>query len=77
MGSKRLKAIAVGGKIKVDVANNEKLRESIVVAREHIAGHMMTPAYREYGTNMWMDFGMRLGDVPARYFTRNTFPAKN
>ena len=76
MGSKHLKAIVVGGKIKVDVANNERLRESIAIAREHIAGHMMTPAYREYGTNMWMDFGMRLGDVPAKYFTRNTFPAK-
>ena len=76
MGSKRLKAIVVGGKIKVDTANDEKLRELTAIAREHIAGHMMTQAYREYGTNMWMDFGMRLGDVPAKYFTKNTFPAK-
>ncbi len=76
MGSKNLKAVVVGGKIKADVADEAKLKELTAIARERIAGHMMASAYREYGTNLWMDFGMRLGDVPVKYFTKNTFPAK-
>lgn len=76
MGSKKLKAVVVRGNFKADVANEGKLKELTAIARAHIADHMMTAPYREYGTNLWMDFGMRLGDVPAKYFTKNTFPAK-
>ncbi|MFP4226692.1 MAG: aldehyde ferredoxin oxidoreductase C-terminal domain-containing protein, partial [Desulfobacterales bacterium] len=33
-------------------------------------------AYKMYGTNLYMDLGIRLGDVPTKYYTRSVFPAQ-
>jgi len=77
MGSKNLKAIAVSGKLRPDVAGKDKLAELTRQARDTIAKNFMSVAFREYGTMMYMDLGMFLGDVPARYFSSSVFPAKN
>ncbi len=77
MGSKNLKAVAVTGRMKADLANKEKINELTRQARDTISANFMSVAYREYGTLLYMDMGMFLGDVPARYFTRSVFPTKN
>ena len=77
MGSKNLKAVAVSGKLRPDVASKDKLAELTRQARDTIASNFMSVAFREYGTLMYMDLGMFLGDVPARYFSSSVFPAKN
>jgi len=74
MGSKNMKALVVAGKKKTAIADPEKLKTVIGTARETIKSNAYTQAYKLYGTNIYMDLGMRLGDVPARYFTRSVFP---
>jgi aldehyde:ferredoxin oxidoreductase len=41
-----------------------------------INGNMISVAFREYGTLMYMDMGMMLGDVPVKYFTKSVFPVE-
>jgi len=77
MGSKNLKAVAVSGKLRPDVAGKDRLAELTRQARDTIAKNFMSVAFREYGTLMYMDLGMFLGDVPAKYFSSSVFPAKN
>ena len=76
MGSKNLKAVAVTGDQRAELADGEKVRELTQQARDSIRGHMLTPAYREYGTLLYMDMGMFLGDVPAKYFTKSVYPVE-
>ncbi len=76
MGSKNLKAVTVAGNQRTDVANNEKLTELTNKARQAISAGMMSVAYREYGTLLYMDMGMLLGDTPAKYFTQSVFPVQ-
>ncbi|HEX9976570.1 MAG TPA: aldehyde ferredoxin oxidoreductase family protein, partial [Dehalococcoidales bacterium] len=76
MGSKNLKAVAVAGNQRTDVANSEKLTELTNKARQAVSAGMMTVAYREYGTLLYMDMGMLLGDTPAKYFTQSVFPVQ-
>ena len=75
MGSKNLKALVVSGKQKSQIANPEKLKEVIREARDAIKSNANTQAYKLYGTNFYMDLAMRLGDAPAKYFTKSVFPA--
>jgi aldehyde:ferredoxin oxidoreductase len=76
MGSKNLKAVAVSGKIKTEVADQARLDEVTRQIREFIAGNFMHMAYREYGTMLYVDMGMFLADLPARYYTRSVFPVE-
>lgn len=75
MGSKNLKALVVSGTQKTKIANPEKLKETISQARDTIKSNAYTQAYKLYGTNFYMDLAMRLGDAPAKYFTKSVFPA--
>jgi aldehyde:ferredoxin oxidoreductase len=77
MGSKNLKAVAVTGDARPDIANKQKIDDLTAQSREAISSGLMSMVYREYGTLLYMDMGMLLGDVPARYFSRNVFAAKN
>lgn len=74
MGSKNLKAIAASGSLKPELNNPEKLRELAKKAVAQINGHLVSVAFREYGTMMYMDMAMTLGDAPAKYFTKSVFP---
>lgn len=74
MGSKNLKAIVVSGNLRPELANSEKIKEISAQARSSISSNFMAIAMREYGTLFYMDMGMYIGDVPARYYTRNVFP---
>ena len=76
MGSKKLKAVAVSGSAKISVADEQKVAELTRQARETISNNFTSVLYREYGTMLWVDMGMVMGDVPAKYFTRSLFPAQ-
>ena len=76
MGSKNLKAVVATGDLESDLANGEKIAELTRQARDTISSNFMSVAYREYGTLLYMDMGMFLGDVPAGYFTRSVFPTR-
>ncbi len=76
MGSKNLKALCVSGRKKANLANPQRLKGHISEARDCIRNHANTHAYKMYGTNLYMDLGIRLGDVPTKYYTRSVFPAQ-
>ncbi|MDD2276435.1 MAG: aldehyde ferredoxin oxidoreductase family protein [Smithellaceae bacterium] len=76
MGSKNLKAVVVSGNRKAEPADGEGLKKLIEEARECIKSTPNTSGYKLYGTNMYLDLGMRLGDVPTKYFTRSIFPVE-
>ena len=76
MGSKNLKAVAAVGNSKPQVADAGKVRALAKQAVTEINGNMISVAFREYGTLMYMDMGMMLGDVPAKYFTKSVFPVE-
>lgn len=75
MGSKNLKAVAASGNRRPEVADAAKVSELAKQALKEINGNMVSVAFREYGTMMYMDMGMILGDTPAKYFTKSVFPA--
>ena len=74
MGSKNLKAVVVSGNQKAEPADLEKLKGLINEARECIQSFPNKNGYHLFGTNMYMDLGMRLADVPVKYFTKSVFP---
>ncbi len=76
MGAKNLKAVVVSGNQKAEFADDEKLKALVDETRDCIKNFPNTNAYRLFGTNMYMDLGMRLGDVPAKYFTKSIFPVE-
>ncbi|MBS3759520.1 MAG: hypothetical protein KGY61_12750, partial [Desulfobacterales bacterium] len=70
MGSKNLKALCVFGRKKANMANPQRLKTHISEARSCIRNQANTNAYKLYGTNLYMDLGMRLGDVPTKYYSK-------
>ncbi|MFX1555272.1 MAG: aldehyde ferredoxin oxidoreductase family protein, partial [Promethearchaeota archaeon] len=81
MGSKNLKALVVHGKEKINLADNElgkKLRKQAQLEREaNPMGEVGTLLFNLYGTNMYLDLGMVIGDTPGYYFTETEFFAEN
>lgn len=75
MGSKNLKALAVSGKMKTEYANGKAMKQLAKEARFAIMNQLNTSGYTMYGTNWYMDLSMRLGDAPAKYFTKSVFPS--
>ena len=74
MGSKNLKAVAASGNLRPESSNPEKVRELAKKAVAQINGNLVSVAFREYGTMMYTDMAMTLGDAPAKYFTKAVFP---
>lgn len=77
MGSKNLKAVITGGNTRSTAADAEKIAMLTKQARDTIASNFMSVAYREYGTLLYMDMAMVLGDAPAKYFSKSVFPVRN
>ena len=80
MGSKNLKAIAVHGTEKINIADPKIGKKLVKEDEESKRGNLLkttTPLlYTLYGTNCYLDIGMALGDTPAYYFTETEFPAE-
>ncbi len=74
MGSKGLKAVAASGNLRPELGHPEKVRELAKQAVAQINGNLISVAFREYGTMMYTDMAMTLGDAPAKYFTKTIFP---
>lgn len=73
MGSKKLKAIAVGGRQKVPLADAERFlpaaKEALTILQDDISSQMLHLG----GTAFYVDLGMLEGDVPSRYYTQGVF----
>jgi aldehyde:ferredoxin oxidoreductase len=76
MASKNLKAVAASGDSKTKLADAAKIRALVKQASTDIEANMVSVAFGEYGTLMYMDMGMMLGDVPVKYFTKSVFPVE-
>lgn len=76
MGSKNLKAVVVAGNVKPELADSKKIKKLTKEAQATVRGNLLSVAFREYGTMMYTDMGMYLGDVPVKYFTKSIFPAE-
>jgi aldehyde:ferredoxin oxidoreductase len=77
MGSKNLKAVVVTGTMKTDLFDKDRVKDLSGECRDFIRGDIVSIAFKEYGSLMYMDMGMTLGDVPAKYFQKSVFPVNN
>ncbi len=73
MGSKNLKALAIQGTNRVEIANKERGKEIKQTEKEGSIGSLL---FNLYGTNMYLDLGMVNGDTPGYYFTESEFLAE-
>lgn len=76
MGSKNLKAIVAAGNLRPAYADPEAVKALSREAHETIRANFLSIAYREYGTLLYADMAMTLGDAPAKYFTKSVFPVE-
>lgn len=77
MGSKNLKALAVHGTKRVQIADaaifKKLLKTEEDTKRSDLLKTLVPFLFTLYGTNCYLDMGMALGDTPGYYFTRNEF----
>ncbi len=81
MGSKNLKALAIHGTKKIEIADKTIIRDLVKQEEDErktkpMAG-LMYNLMGLYGTNGYLDMGMAIGDTPAYYFTETEFMAEN
>jgi len=73
MGSKQLKAIAVQGEGKVELAKEEKFAEAAREATRVVLESFTTSMYRELGTAGYAEMAEELGAMSNKYFTKGFF----
>ena len=80
MGSKNLKALAIHGTNRIQIADSKIGKELLIQAEEAKEGDLMKNIgpylFSLYGTNCYLDIGMVLGDTPGYYFTETEFFAE-
>ncbi len=80
MGSKNLKALAVLGAKKVELADSEMAKELRKRAEaekgDSLLDVIFPVLFNLYGTNSYLDLGMINGDTPGFYFTESEFFAE-
>ncbi|MBC7232950.1 MAG: aldehyde ferredoxin oxidoreductase family protein [Chloroflexi bacterium] len=69
MGSKNLKAIAVGGDFRVPLADEARFKAAAQAASEEIKADVKAQFLAAGGTASTIDTTMWIGDVPSKYFT--------
>jgi aldehyde:ferredoxin oxidoreductase len=74
MGSKKVKAIAVRGKMKLPMKDSEKFREVARQAMTEVKEGFFTQWMHEGGTASWVDSAISYGDGPTNYYTAPTLP---
>lgn len=72
MGSKRLKAIACGGKYEPPLADPLAFKEWLKAALNFVVDDLFAVGLRMTGTIMSADIGYMYGDVPLNYFTASS-----
>ena len=76
MGSKKLKALVVSGKQKIEYADRDTLVKVGKNQRKTIMNYFASIFISHYGSLSYTDMGMVLGDIPANYFTNTEFQAE-
>jgi aldehyde:ferredoxin oxidoreductase len=74
MGSKKIKAIAVRGKMKLPMHDPEKFREVARQAMTEVKEGFFSMIMHETGTAGWVDGAISYGDGPTKYYTAATLP---
>jgi aldehyde:ferredoxin oxidoreductase len=74
MGAKKIKAIAVRGKMKLPMHDPEKFREAAQRAMKEVKEGFLSQWMHEGGTASWVDSAISYGDGPTRYYTAPTMP---
>lgn len=77
MGKKKLKAIAIKGGQSIQYFDKEQLSNLGKTTRENVMIPFATNLFSHYGTLIYTDMGMVIGDVPANYFTKTEFIAED
>jgi len=77
MGSKKVKAIAVRGKMKLPMADPEKFREAARSAMNEVKEGFLSMIMQQTGTAGWIDAAISYGDGPTNYYTAPTLPASS
>ncbi len=76
MGSKKLKALVINGRQKIEYANREELMKTGKDALKTSLTLFQSLFISHDGSLSYTDIGMVLGDVPANYFTNTEFQAE-
>ena len=77
MGKKKLKAIAIKGNQSIEYFDKEELRIQGKATLENVMIPFATNLFSHYGTLIYTDMGMVIGDIPANYFTNTEFIAED
>jgi aldehyde:ferredoxin oxidoreductase len=74
MGSKKLKAIIVkGSNPNVDVANPDKMKEAVRIARDQVKSSFMTTVMNSLGTSSGVDMWNDGGELPIKYWSQSNW----
>ena len=76
MGKKKLKALVIRGKASIDFSDKESIMKTSKNILKNVRSGFATNFLSHYGTLIYSDMGMVLGDVPAHYFTNTEFVAE-
>ena len=74
MGSKKVKAIAVRGQMKLPMQDPEQFREVARKAMTEVKEGFLSQWMHEGGTASWVDSAISYGDGPTKYYTAPTMP---
>jgi aldehyde:ferredoxin oxidoreductase len=74
MGSKKVKAIAVRGRIKLPMHDPEGFKKVSGEAMKEVKEGFLSQWMHEGGTASWVDSAISYGDGPTRYYTTGTMP---
>jgi aldehyde:ferredoxin oxidoreductase len=74
MCSKKVKAIAVRGKMKLPMADPDKFREAAGKAMTEVKEGFLSMIMHQTGTAGWIDSAISYGDGPTKYYTAPTMP---
>jgi len=77
MGKKKLKALVVKGKKTIEYYSKDELISKGKDSLRNIHNSFAINFFSHYGTLIYSDMGMVLGDIPANYFTNTEFVAEN
>jgi len=77
MGKKKLKALAIRGKASIDYSDKESILKTSQIVLKNIQSGFATNFFSHYGTLIYSDMGMVLGDIPGNYFTTTEFVSEN
>ncbi|MBN1289024.1 MAG: aldehyde ferredoxin oxidoreductase family protein [Actinobacteria bacterium] len=74
MGSKKLKAVVVRGKKKMEFANEQRVKSIAKDMHAKLKVNLIAEGLGAYGSNVAMEFGMSIGDTPTKNWRMAHWP---